>query len=98
MSSEEGHKRMPLDPLLLELLACPEDKGPLLHFTDEEVLYNPRLHRTYPIRDGIPVMLIDEATAVSAAEHERLVAKAAKQGLDPTVGTKKTDGQWRAKS
>ena len=55
---------MPLDPLLIEVLACPEDKGPLLYFEDEDLLYNPRLHRAYEVRDGIPVMLIDEARAV----------------------------------
>ena len=36
---------MALDPLLLEVLACPEDKGPLLYFADEDLLYNPRLRR-----------------------------------------------------
>lgn len=75
-----------LDPRLLEILACPEDKGPLLYFADEAVLYNPRLHRTYPVRDGIPVMLIDEASAVDDAEHERLTAKAAENGITPTFG------------
>ena len=38
---------MALDPKLLEILACPEDKGPLLYFEDESSLYNPRLHRRY---------------------------------------------------
>jgi len=38
---------MPLDPLLIEMLACPQDKGPLLWFEDEDLLYNPRLHRAY---------------------------------------------------
>ena len=52
---------MTLDPKLLEILACPEDKGPLLYFADEDSLYNPRLKRRYAIRDDIPVMLIDEA-------------------------------------
>jgi len=66
---------MTLDPLLIEVLACPEDKGPLWYFADEGVLFNPRLHRTYPVRDGIPVMLIDEATAVDAGEDARLVAR-----------------------
>ncbi len=75
---------MPLDPLLLEVLACPEDKGPLLYFEDEDRLYNPRLHRSYEVRDGIPVMLVDEATTVDDAEHERLMAKAAAQGVDST--------------
>jgi len=67
---------MTLDPLLIEVLACPEDKGPLLYFADEDRLYNPRLHRSYEVRDGIPVMLIDEATQVDEAEHERLVDRA----------------------
>jgi uncharacterized protein YbaR (Trm112 family) len=65
-----------LDPLLVEVLACPEDKGPLLYFADENRLYNPRLHRSYEIRDGIPVMLVDEAVTVDEAEHRRLLARA----------------------
>jgi uncharacterized protein YbaR (Trm112 family) len=73
-----------LDPLLLEILACPEDKGPLLYFPDEATLYNPRLRRRYEIRDDIPVMLIDEATTVDDAEHERLLAKAEADGVRPT--------------
>jgi len=75
-----------LDPRLLEILACPEDKGPLLYFADEDRLYNPRLHRSYAVRDGIPVMLIDEATSVDEAEHQRLVAKAEAEGIRPTFG------------
>jgi uncharacterized protein len=75
---------MALDPMLLEILACPEDKGPLVYFIDEDALYNPRLHRRYAIRDGIPVMLIDEAETVSDAEHARLTAKAQAEGLRPT--------------
>jgi len=73
-----------LDPQLLEILACPEDKGPLLYFADEDALYNPRLQRRYRVQEGIPVMLIDEAETVAPAEHERLVAKAAAEGLRPT--------------
>ena len=75
---------MALDPKLLEILACPQDKGPLLYFVDEDSLYNPRLHRRYAIRDGIPIMLIDEAETVDDAEHDRLMAKAADQGITPT--------------
>jgi uncharacterized protein YbaR (Trm112 family) len=75
---------MALDPMLLEILACPEDKGPLLYFVDEDALYNPRLRRRYAIRDGIPVMLIDEAETVSDAEHERLTAKAEAEGIRPS--------------
>ena len=75
---------MALDPQLLEILACPEDKGPLLYFADEDILYNPRLRRSYAITDGIPVMLIDEATAVDDATHDRLLAKAQAEGITPT--------------
>lgn len=75
-----------LDPRLLEILACPQDKGPLLYFADEAILYNPRLQRSYAVRDGIPVMLIDEATAVDDAEHARLTAKADAEGIRPTFG------------
>ena len=73
-----------LDPRLLEILACPQDKGPLLYFADEHLLFNPRLNQTYPVRDGIPVMLIDQATAVDSAEAARLSAKADAEGVQPT--------------
>lgn len=75
---------MALDQLLLDILACPEDKGPLHYFEDEGVLLNPRLQRTYEIRDDIPIMLIDEATAVDQAEVDRLLAKAEAEGISPT--------------
>jgi len=73
-----------LDPKLLEILACPDDKGPLLYFADESALYNPRLHRRYAVRDDIPIMLVDESEAVGDTEHERLLAKAASEGIRPT--------------
>jgi uncharacterized protein len=76
---------MALDPLLLEVLACPEDKGPLLYFADEDRLYNPRLRKSYPIRDDIPVMLVDEATSVDDAEHERLMARVQGGGIASTL-------------
>lgn len=75
---------MALDPQLLEILACPDDKGPLLYFEDEGSLYNPRLKRRYAIRDDIPIMLVDEAETVDDAEHDRLLAKADGQGIKPT--------------
>ena len=75
---------MALDTKLLEILACPEDKGPLLYFEDESALYNPRLQHRYAVRDDIPIMLIDEAEAVDDAEHVRLMAKAEADGISPT--------------
>ena len=76
---------MTLDPRLLEILACPEDKGPLLYFEDEDSLYNPRLKRRYRIQDDIPIMLIDEAEAVDDAEHERLMAKGVEPNWEPST-------------
>ena len=76
---------MALDPQLLEILACPDDKGPLLYFADEDTLYNPRLKRRYRILDGdIPDLLIDDAESVDDAEHDRLTKKAAADGITPT--------------
>src|SRR6476659_6574990 len=75
---------MALDVQLLDILACPEDKGPLLYFESEDSLYNPRLKRKYAIKDDIPIMLIDEAETVDDAEHDRLVAKAEAEGIKPT--------------
>ena len=75
---------MPLAPELLEILACPEDKGPLYYIEAEDVLYNPRLRRTYEIRDDIPVMLIDEATTVAADEHDRLLLVVSDAGITST--------------
>jgi uncharacterized protein len=75
---------MALDPKLLEILACPEDKGPLLYFEDESALYNPRLHKRYRVQDDIPIMLIDEAESVDDAEHTRLTEKAEREGVKPT--------------
>ena len=56
---------MALDPRLLAVLACPVDKGPLYYLGDDGGLYNPRLRRRYVVRDGIPVMLPDEAVEVA---------------------------------
>lgn len=76
---------MALDPKLLEILACPQDKGPLLYFADEDALYNPRLRRRYRVLDGdIPDLLIDDAETVDDAEHARLVERAEREGIAPT--------------
>ena len=77
---------MSLDAKLLQILACPQDKGPLFYFSADEFLYNPRLQRKYNIVEGIPVMLIDEATSVDAAEHEGLVQRIAQEHIAPTFG------------
>ena len=73
-----------LDPKLLEILACPDDKGPLYYIVDENMLYNPRLKRAYEVREGIPVMLPDEAESVSEADAASLDARIASGELQPT--------------
>jgi uncharacterized protein len=50
-----------LDPELLEILVCPNDRGELDYLEPEQVLVCRSCRYRYPIRDGIPVMLIDEA-------------------------------------
>ena len=75
---------MTLDARLLEILACPADKGPLLYFADEQLLYNPRLRLAYRVDDGIPVMLVDEAAEADDREHDRLLAKADAEGVEGT--------------
>jgi uncharacterized protein YbaR (Trm112 family) len=74
-----------LDEVLLDILVCPQDKGPLYYVADEDMLYNPRLRRRYDIRDGIPVMLVDEATTVDEVEHERILAKVSTEGIGLTA-------------
>ncbi len=75
---------MPLDQLLIDVLACPIDKGPLMWFEEEQLLYNPRLKKAYEVRDDIPILLVDEAREVGPAEHDRLMAKAARGGARET--------------
>lgn len=75
---------MSLDAALLSILACPEDKGPLWYLESEQVLFNPRLARTYAVRDGIPVMLVEEATTVDAGEAARLQAIIDRDAVAPT--------------
>lgn len=50
-----------VDPKLLEILVCPLTKGPLRYDSDAQELISERAGFAYPIRDGIPIMLPDEA-------------------------------------
>jgi uncharacterized protein YbaR (Trm112 family) len=64
-----------LDQRLLDILVCPQDRGPLLLAGD--VLYNPRLRRAYRIEADVPVLLVDEAVTIDDdAEHQRLIERA----------------------
>ena len=52
---------MPVSKELLEILACPQCKAPVKEEAEKLICTNPQCGLRYPIRDGIPVMLIDEA-------------------------------------
>jgi uncharacterized protein len=67
---------------LLKILVCPVDKGCLMYFADENLLYNPRLRRTYRIEEGVPVLLAERAEPVPEHEHERLIRRAREGAAD----------------
>ena len=59
---------MDIDPNLLEILVCPVTKGPLIYDRARQELISKKAGLAYPIRDGIPVMLPDEARPLSESE------------------------------
>ena len=61
-----------MDPKLLEILVCPVTKGPLVYDRDKQELISKSARLAYPIRDGIPVMLEDEARKLTPEEVEAL--------------------------
>jgi hypothetical protein len=64
-----------MDPKLLDILVCPVCKGPLIYDKAAQELVSVESGLAYPIRDGIPVMLEDEARRLSAEEVEAWRAK-----------------------
>jgi uncharacterized protein len=61
VSSENSHKSLGVDTKLLELLVCPVTKGPLDYDAVRQELVSKSAKLAYPLRDGIPIMLPDEA-------------------------------------
>ncbi|MFY7942871.1 MAG: Trm112 family protein [Burkholderiaceae bacterium] len=59
-----------MDNKLLELLVCPVTKGPLDYHRDSQELISRSARLAYPIRDGIPVLLENEARTLTDAELE----------------------------
>jgi uncharacterized protein YbaR (Trm112 family) len=59
-----------VDPKLLEILVCPVTKGPLVYDRQKQELISKSARLAYPIRDGIPVMLEDEARRLEPSEYE----------------------------
>src|SRR5882724_11747072 len=64
-------RRSSVDPKLLEILVCPVTKGPLIFDKTRQELISKSARLAYPIRDGIPVMLEEEARRLDPAEYER---------------------------
>jgi uncharacterized protein YbaR (Trm112 family) len=60
---------MEIDPKLLEILVCPVTKGPLIYDRERQELISKRANLAYPIRDGIPVMLPEEARNLDETEQ-----------------------------
>ncbi len=55
---------MSLSPQLLAVLVCPRCKGPLTYREDQAALDCPQCRLRYPVRDDIPIMLVDEAIEI----------------------------------
>jgi len=60
-----------VDPKLLELLVCPLTKGTLRYDAEREELISDQAKLAYPIRDGVPIMLVDEARNLDEGEGKR---------------------------
>jgi hypothetical protein len=60
-----------MDAKLLEMLVCPVTKGPLIYDRERKELVSRSARLAYPIRDGIPVMLEEEARKLTPEECER---------------------------
>lgn len=64
MSSTETE----IDPRLLEVLVCPQTRTPLRYDRDKRELVSVAARLAYPVRDGVPILLIDEARELGASE------------------------------
>ncbi|MEP0841259.1 MAG: hypothetical protein HRF43_00945 [Phycisphaerae bacterium] len=62
-----------IDPELLEILVCPESHARLIQVGDWLYSTDPATRRRYPIRDGLPIMLIEESQVVDEAEFQRVM-------------------------
>jgi uncharacterized protein YbaR (Trm112 family) len=66
MSEAQGEPE--IDRKLLEILVCPQTKGPLDYDREAGELISKKAGLAYPIRDGVPIMLIEEARTLSDEE------------------------------
>ena len=61
-----------IDPRLLEILVCPQTKGPLVYDREQSELLSQQARLAFPVRDGVPIMLIDEARSLTDQELAKL--------------------------
>ena len=64
-----------MDPKLLELLACPVTKGHLVYDRERQELVSRSARLAYPVRDGIPILLEEQARVLTDDELEQLPAR-----------------------
>ena len=64
-----------VDPRLLEILVCPLTKDPLSYDRTKQELVSAQAGLAFPVRDGIPIMLVDEARVLDEAEKAALAVK-----------------------
>lgn len=64
-----------MDAALLSLLVCPLSRGPLRYDKDKHELVSEKAGLAYPVKDGIPVMLVDEARQLDSSEMARIKAQ-----------------------
>lgn len=57
-----------IDPKLLEVMICPVSRGPLDYDVEKQELVSKKARLAFPVRDGIPIMLVDEARTLDDAE------------------------------
>ncbi len=71
-TDQNGNDSAPsgIDPVLLEVLVCPVTHGPLDYDRARGELVSHQLGRAFPVRAGVPIMLLDESRELSEAERE----------------------------
>lgn len=66
-----SEQKSAIDPKLLEILVCPLTKGPLRYDAQKGELISDKAGLAYPIRDGIPIMLVEEARELEDGEQKK---------------------------
>ena len=78
-----------IDKKLLDILACPLSKAPLVLDGERLVSTDPETRRAYRIDDGLPVLLIDESTELSPEEHAEILKKHGEKPFEKRKKAKK---------